>query len=158
MNKAVFLDRDGTINIDKGYVYKLEDLEFLPGACNALKAFQDAGFTLIVITNQSGVGRGYYTMKDVEKFNNYLNKKLNSLGINITDFFICPHKPEDSCNCRKPSPYLINEAIRKYNIDPQKSFMFGDKSSDVQLGENANIQSYLITEKENLAYWANKLL
>lgn len=156
-NKAVFLDRDGTLNIDFGYVYKLEDLVLMPGVVEALWQFQKAGYLLIVITNQSGVSRGYFTEQDVTLFNNELKKKLALHNIVITDFFVCMHDPSDECSCRKPSPKLINDAILKYNIDPMQSFMFGDKKSDVLCGENAHVKSYLITEEHSLLYWANLL-
>lgn len=156
-NRAVFLDRDGTINVDYGYVYKLEDLVLLPGVIEALQIFQKAGYLLIVITNQSGVSRGYFTERDVIFFNTELKKKLALHNILITDFFLCTHGPLDKCSCRKPSPQLINEAIKKYDIDPVQSFMFGDKESDVLCGQNANIESYMLTEEHSLLYWAQLL-
>lgn len=156
-NKAIFLDRDGTINVDYGYVYQLKDLVLLPGVIEALQKFQEAGYLLIIVTNQSGVSRGYFTEEDVKAFNNELKNKLALHSIVITDFFLCIHSPFDKCSCRKPSPQLINEAILKYNIDPTQSLMFGDKSSDVLCGENAHVKSYLVTKEHSLLYWANLL-
>ena len=123
MHKAVFLDRDGTINVDYGYVYKPEDLTLLPGVVEALQLLQRERYLLIVITNQSGVGRGYFTVENVYLFNKLLQQTLKEQGVTITDFFICAHAPEERCNCRKPSPLMVNEAIRKYDIDPSKSYM-----------------------------------
>ncbi len=158
MIKAVFLDRDGTINLDHGYTYKVEDLKLLPGVVEALKLFKEAGFIFIVITNQSGIGRGYYTLEDANKFNCALANLLRESGIEITQFYTCPHAPTTLCNCRKPSPQLINEAIKRYNINPSSSYMFGDKRSDVESGENAGVKSFLITENESLLFWAKNIL
>lgn len=157
MHKAVFLDRDGTINIDYGYVYKPEDLTLLPGVVEALRTLQKEGYLLIVITNQSGVGRGYFTLEEVNRFNNLLQRTLKEQGVTITDFFTCTHAPEERCNCRKPSPLMVNEAIRKYDINPSQSYMLGDKKSDVECGNNANMTSYLVTPKHSLLYWSNQI-
>lgn len=156
-NKAVFLDRDGTLNVDWGYVYKVEDLVLMPGVLKALQLFQKAGFLLIVVTNQSGVSRGYFTERDVISFNDNLKKKLALHNILIADFFVCIHGALDKCTCRKPSPLLINEAILKYDIDPIQSFMFGDKESDVLCGKNAHVESYRVTREHPLLYWARLL-
>ena len=158
MTKAIFLDRDGTINVDHGYVYKVEELELLPGVIDALKLFKEAGFIFIVITNQSGIGRGYYTLEDANKFNKALSKLLANSNIEITEFYTCPHAPTTICSCRKPSPELINKAIESYNINPSNSYMFGDKKSDIECGENAGVKSFLITENESLLYWAKKIV
>lgn len=157
MHKAVFLDRDGTINVDYGYVYKPEDLTLLPGVVEALQLLQKDRYLLIVITNQSGVGRGYFTVEDVNQFNKLLQQTLKDQGVAITDFFTCAHAPEERCNCRKPSPLMVNEAIRKYDIDPSQSYMLGDKQSDVECGRNANLTSYLVTPEYSLLYWSNQI-
>lgn len=158
MTKAIFLDRDGTINVDHGYVYKVEKLELLPGVLEALKIFKEAGFIFIVITNQSGIGRGYYTLEDANIFNKALAKLLMESNIEIKEFYTCPHAPNIECSCRKPSPVLINKAIESYSINPSSSYMFGDKKSDVECGENAGVKSYLITKNESLLFWAKKLV
>jgi D-glycero-D-manno-heptose 1,7-bisphosphate phosphatase len=158
MNKAIFLDRDGTINVDFGYVCNPEKLVFVEGVENSLKRLLDAGYMLIVITNQSGVGRGYFTEQEAKDFNTFLSNKLEDSGICITDFFMCVHSPNNDCDCRKPSPKLILEAIKKYNIDATLSFMLGDKESDVQSGRNAGLRSMLITEKEDIVYWTDYII
>ena len=155
--KVVFLDRDGTINVDYGYVYKVSDLKLLPGVEKALKLFQNMGFKLIVITNQSGIGRDLYTMTDVIKFNNALNTELEKFDVHIEEFFICPHTPEDKCCCRKPSPFMVLEAIKKYDVQETTSYLFGDKLSDIECGHNAGITSFLVTKDRSLLYWANLL-
>lgn len=157
MNKAIFLDRDGTVNVDFGYVYKAESLEFLPGTTEALRIFQELGYLLIIITNQSGIGRGYFTRKEADLFNQAMAQQLKKHGITLSDFFTCPHAPEEHCECRKPSPFMIIEAIRKYDISPSKSYMFGDKKSDVECGERSNVKSFLVTTEHSLLYWANQL-
>ncbi len=156
-NRAIFLDRDGTINIDYGYVYKIDDLELIEGVQEALNIFYKAGYLLIVISNQSGIARGYFSKDECVNFNKVLNERVESGGAHITDFFICPHLDEDGCSCRKPSPYMIEEAIEKYNIDRELSYMFGDKDSDVEAGERAGVKSFLITEKTNLLHYAKLL-
>jgi UDP-N-acetylmuramoyl-tripeptide--D-alanyl-D-alanine ligase len=153
-NRAIFLDRDGTIIVDKGYIYRTEEIDLLPKVIDALQIFQKKGYLLIVITNQSGVGRGYYKVEDVILFNNALKCKLKKYNVIINDFFVCMHTPDDKCICRKPSPYLINKAIAKYSVDPEQSFMFGDKYTDVICGENAHVRSFLITEEHSLYYWS----
>ena len=158
MNKAIFLDRDGTINVDFGYVSKPEQLQFLPGVIDALRIFQQMGYLLIVISNQSGIGRGYFSLKDAELFNQSMAEALKEQGVVITDFFICPHAPEETCECRKPSPYMVLEAIKKYNICANKSYMFGDKASDVECGTRSDVPSFRVTNEHSLAYWADELL
>ena len=146
MNKAIFLDRDGTINVDFGYVYKPQELELLPGVAEALRIFQELGYLLIVITNQSGIGRGYFTPEDAELFNRALAQELEKHGVILNDFYTCPHAPEEHCECRKPSPFMVMEAMKKYDIDPSQSYMFGDKKSDTECGERSGVKSFRVTE------------
>ena len=171
MNKAIFLDRDGTINIDKGYVYKLDDFEFLPGAREALRIFQELGFLIIIITNQSGIARGYYTEADYIKLNKAIKEDLEIHGIKITDSFFCPHLPNGAvkefakdCDCRKPKLGLYERAIKTYNIDVSKSICIGDKERDVALCHRYKKVSgfvlYQAEEKqvENIKYIKGSLL
>jgi D,D-heptose 1,7-bisphosphate phosphatase len=158
MTKAVFLDRDGTINVDYGYVYRVEDLKLLPGVVEGLLKLQQSGFVLIIITNQSGVGRGYFSEEDVHNFNNQLVNHLSNLGIEIKDIYTCFHAPEDHCSCRKPSPDMILKALKEYDIDPAKSYMIGDKSSDVEAGEASGLTSFLINDNNNFESVTDKIL
>ena len=143
INKAIFLDRDGTINIDKDYIYKVSDFEFIDQAPEALKLLQDGGFQLIIITNQSGIARGYYTEEDYEKLNDWLLKTLTEqYGVNITASYFCPHHPEavvekyrKNCNCRKPKLGLFERAIAEHDIDLSSSYAIGDKLRDLAICE-----------------------
>lgn len=145
MNKAIFLDRDGTIIIDKHYLYQKEEVEFLPLAIRAMKRLQDAGYQLFIVTNQSGIARGMFSEKDMHQVHQHMKEILNKNDIQIIDIAFCPHAPKDNCQCRKPKPKMIIDLIKKYNIDPLKSYMIGDKISDVEAGENANVTGILLT-------------
>ena len=157
MNKAIFLDRDGTIIIDKSYMHDVGDIELIDNVVKALRLFKQLGFLLVVITNQSGIGRGYYSLKEAEVFNGVLNDILEKKGCKIDSIYMCPHTPQDACQCRKPSPYMVNLAIKEMNIDPLKSYMFGDKDSDVECGIRAGVRSYKVTHEKDLFYWAVKI-
>ncbi len=144
--KAVFLDRDGTIIEDVNYLSRLEDLRLLPLAKEGLALLKDCGYRLIVVTNQSGIGRGYFTAQFVEETHRVLNEMLGGL---IDAFYYCPHTPEDNCSCRKPKTGMIDEAVERFNIDRQRSFVVGDKESDIELGLNAGITPLLIVSRRN---------
>ena len=144
-HKAVFFDRDGVLNIDKAYLYKIDELEWIEGALEAITYLTQSGYLVFVVTNQSGIARGYYTSDTVS--NN---------GGKIEKFYYCPHLPSGSvaeyavdCDCRKPKPGLILQAMAEYDIDQDKSFLIGDKRRDVEAAEAAGIKGYLF-EKGNL--------
>ncbi|MFI3281391.1 MAG: HAD family hydrolase [Rikenellaceae bacterium] len=158
MNKAVLLDRDGTINVDHGYMHDPALLEFLPGAVEALKMLADEGYILIIITNQSGIGRGYFTEDQYNTFNDVVVTQLKGEGIEIADTFMCPHSPDDLCSCRKPYPYMAQRAIERYDIDVATSYMFGDKPSDVACGQAAGLTARLISGEEDLLYWSKEVI
>jgi len=150
-NKAVFFDRDGTINIDKEYLYKIEDFEFETGVTDTLKYLYRKGFKLIIISNQSGVARGYFTVSDVEKLHDHIKKRAADFGFEITAIYYCPHYAKGiikeysiECGCRKPGTGLIEKAIKDHNIDVKKSFMIGDKESDILAGKNAGLKTVLV--------------
>jgi len=148
VNKAIFLDRDGVINVDKGYVYRIEDFEFTKGAIKALKYFQSLGYLLIVVTNQSGIGRGYYTLKDFKKLTEWMKNRLKADGIEIKEVYFCPHAPDAGCDCRKPAPGMIEKAARDFDIDLKKSWMIGDKISDIEAAKKAGIINTILIEDE----------
>ena len=139
--KALFLDRDGTINVEKNYVYKIEDFEFIPGIFELIRKYQKDNYLIFVITNQSGIARGFYSEKDFEILNNWMLGEFEKEGIKITNVFYCPHHPDitGDCNCRKPKPGMIKEALKQYNISAVNSVLIGDKKRDILAGENAGI-------------------
>lgn len=150
MNKAIFLDRDGTINVEKDYIYKCEDLVFEEGSVEALKTFKNLGYILIVVSNQSGIARGYFTEEDLKDFNDNMNEKLKEESVEITEFYCCPHHPDGLaeykkvCDCRKPNNKMLEDAIKKYNIDREKSYMIGDKVSDIGAGLKSKLKTVLV--------------
>lgn len=152
MNKAIFLDRDGTINVDYGYVYKKENLKFIDGVIEGLKILSDLDYKLIIVTNQSGIGRGMYTEKDFKAFNKYMLKALKEEDINIDKVYYCPHNPDDNCNCRKPKLELFYKAIEDFNIDINNSFAIGDKTRDLAICKIENVNGILLTKDNNKDY------
>lgn len=148
---AVFLDRDGTINVDKHYLHKIDDFDFIPGVPQAIKKLKESGYLVIVVTNQSGVARGYFDLEDVTRLHEHIQKELTNEGASIDAFYLCPHHPEQGvgkfrkeCDCRKGRPGLLLQASTDLGIDLQRSFMVGDKVADVEAGENAGCQTILV--------------
>ena len=141
MGKAIFLDRDGIINIDHSYVYKKENFEFCEGIFETLQHFLSLNYQLFIVTNQSGIGRGYYSEDDFEKLTSWMLKEFTIKGIQITKVYHCPHSPNDECKCRKPKTAMFDKAKKEFDIDMKNSWMIGDKSSDIQAGFNANISN-----------------
>ncbi|MBE0491393.1 MAG: D-glycero-beta-D-manno-heptose 1,7-bisphosphate 7-phosphatase [Sulfurospirillum sp.] len=139
MKKAIFLDRDGVINVDKEYIYKIEDFEFCHGTFETLKYFQNLGYLLFILTNQSGIARGYYDENDFEKLTSWMLLEFHKQGIAITKVYHCPHVPEDNCACRKPNIAMFEFAKKEFDIDMKISWMLGDKLSDIKAGKNAGI-------------------
>jgi D-glycero-D-manno-heptose 1,7-bisphosphate phosphatase len=144
MNRAVFLDRDGTINLDKDYVHKIEDWEFIPLSVEALKLLHDKGYKLFIITNQSGIGRGYYAERDMDILHNYFINLLKEKNIEITGIYFCPHHPKDYCNCRKPGTALIEKAIKDFYINISESYCIGDKTCDIKMGSDSGCKTILL--------------
>lgn len=143
--KALFLDRDGVVIKYIHYLSKPEQVELPFGAGEALKRWQDKGYLLILVTNQAGVGRGYYNLEDVTDVHNYICKEYKKkYGVNFYDIFICPHHPNEKCLCRKPSPQMLVDASIKYNILLSKSFFIGDTLSDVESALNAGCNPILL--------------
>ena len=139
MQKVLFLDRDGVINVEKDYLYKIEDFEFIDGVFDTLKYANKLGFKIIIITNQSGIGRKYYTKEQYDKLTLWLKEQFKNNSTDITEIFCCPHTPTDNCTCRKPNIGMINNASKLLKIDFENSWLVGDKSSDIQTAINANI-------------------
>jgi D-glycero-D-manno-heptose 1,7-bisphosphate phosphatase len=151
MRKIVFLDRDGTINVDSGFVYKVEDFQFEKNIISGLKLLHKHGFEFIIVTNQSGIGCGYYSEKDFWNFNNHVIAQLESKGIKILKTYFSPFHPEKGIGkykkktrCRKPGPGMLEQAEKDFKIDNAKSWIMGDKWADVKTGKNFKIKSILL--------------
>ncbi|MDP3766177.1 MAG: HAD family hydrolase [Nanoarchaeota archaeon] len=142
MSKAVFIDKDGVLVKDKGFVHKLEDFELIPNVIEGMKLLK--GYKLFIITNQSGIGRGIYSIEDFLRFNNHLIGKLKKHNIKIQKTYYCPHKPEDNCECRKPSAKLTEDASQEFKINLKKSFVIGDRKRDIEMGHNAGCKTILV--------------
>lgn len=144
---AIFLDRDGTINVEKNYLHLAKAWEWIPGAIEALVQLKSAGYLLVIISNQAGIARGYYPESDLLDLHAWVSQQLLAVHAEIDAFYFCPHHPDFSkgdCDCRKPSPGLILRAAREWNIDIARSWMIGDKLSDVQAGFAAGCQNILV--------------
>lgn len=149
MRKAAFFDRDGTINIDTGYLYEPERLEFVKGIPELIKEFNQKGYLVIVITNQSGIARGIFSVQQMERLHEVMNTRLQKeYGAHIDAFYFCPHLPEitGECECRKPKPGLFFQAFEDYNIDPAKSISYGDSQRDELASSAAGIAKFIYIE------------
>jgi D-glycero-D-manno-heptose 1,7-bisphosphate phosphatase len=144
--KTIFLDRDGVINKEVNYLTKIEDFDFIDGVFNACKYFLNLGYKIIVITNQSGISRGYLSEKDYQKITSWMLSEFNSRNIDILDVLHCPHIPESKCNCRKPMPGMILQAKDIYDVDLKNSWMIGDKEGDIRAALNAGITNNILVK------------
>lgn len=152
-NSALFLDRDGTINHDPGYIKDPSLIVILPGVAEGIKKLKDEyGFKIIVVSNQAGVAKGLMTLDDVESVNAKINELLVGKGASIDSFYYCPYHPEfdppEKSICRKPSPFMIVQAAQEHEIDLSKSYMIGDRASDVESGFNAGVKTILLQTEE----------
>jgi D-glycero-D-manno-heptose 1,7-bisphosphate phosphatase len=143
-NRAAFFDRDGTIIKDMHYLSDLSQVEIIPGIIDFCLSLQKKGFLLIVVTNQSGVARGFFDELFVKETHKYIKNIFAKEGVKFFQFYYCPHHPSQNCLCRKPSPGMLERAAKDYVIDLSKSLMFGDKESDIQAGERAGCKSFYI--------------
>lgn len=143
MNKAVFLDRDGTVNVDYGYVCQPEKLEFMPGALEALHRIQKAGFLLIIITNQSGIARGYFTEQQYQEFERYLLGRMRRQGVRVDKVYHCPHGEGGGCSCRKPLTGMFYQAAKEFQVDWGQSYAVGDKGRDLSICEKEDVAGIL---------------
>lgn len=156
MNKAVFLDRDGTINVEKHYLYRTEDFEFLAGAIEGMRLLQDAGYQLVIVTNQSGIARGYYTEDEFTVLNSWMMTELEKHGVGIDAVYYCPHLPDAKiekyrivCNCRKPRLGLYERAIKELDIDMNCSWAIGDKLRDCSICERSGCKGFVVGKNED---------
>jgi len=143
-NKVVFLDRDGVVNKEIGYLHKIEEFEFIEGIFKSLRNLIYSGYKLIIVTNQSGIGRGMYNIEQFHTLNNWMLKKFKEKNIFFLDVLFCPHMPEDYCECRKPKPGLFLSAIKKYKIDTKASWMIGDTENDILAAREAGIMKTVL--------------
>jgi D-glycero-D-manno-heptose 1,7-bisphosphate phosphatase len=143
---AVFLDRDGTINVEKNYLCHFEDWEWIPGAKEAIRALKQSGYKVVVVSNQAGIARGMFKPSDVERLHSFLQQELTHFGATIDAFYYCPHHPDfnGNCSCRKPAPGMLIQASLDLNLDFARSWMIGDKFIDVQAGRAASVQSVMV--------------
>ena len=142
--KTIFLDRDGVINKEVNYLHKIDDFEFMTGIFEACLYFQNLGYKLIIITNQSGIARGYYSESDYQTLNQWMLNEFENNHINILDVFHCPHGPDSTCDCRKPKPGMFLKAKAKHNTDMEKSWMIGDKERDIIAANSAGIDNTIL--------------
>lgn len=149
--KTVFLDRDGTINTEKNYLYRIEDFEFIDGAVEAISLLKKHGYRVVVVTNQAGVARGYYTEADVVVLHQYINCELRKYGAEIDAFYYCPHHPtggigkyKQICKCRKPETGMFEKASQDIEVDLENSWMIGDNHGDIEAGKRFGVKSILV--------------
>ena len=150
MNKALFLDRDGVINIELNYLHKIEDFEFMDGIFSLCMHYQNLGYIIVVVTNQSGIAREYYSEHDFNVLTSWMTKEFEKYAVEIKKVYFCPHHPDISgeCSCRKPNPGMLLEAAKEFDIDLKNSIIIGDKERDIEAGLNAGLsETYLFDEK-----------
>ncbi|WP_438862630.1 D-glycero-beta-D-manno-heptose 1,7-bisphosphate 7-phosphatase [Neptunicella sp.] len=150
-NKAVFLDRDGVINVDHGYTIKIDDFEFIDGVFESCKILQELGYLLVVVTNQSGIARGFYNEQQLAELHQWMVEQFRHNGVDIAGVYYCPHHAQhgsgeylQACDCRKPQPGMLLKAAAELDIDLSQSVIVGDKESDLQAGKNAGLQSLVL--------------
>jgi len=147
-HKTVFLDRDGVINKDIGYLYESKYFEFVDGIIDVCKYLLKNNFSLIVVTNQSGIARGFYKEQKFLELNEWMLKEFHKRDIEILDVFYCPHGPEDNCLCRKPRPGMFINALNKYDINTKESWMVGDKEDDIIAANKAGISNTILLDSD----------
>lgn len=147
MGKAAFLDRDGVINRDTAYIADWSEFEFLPGAIEGMRLLREAGYALIVVTNQSGIARGIFSESDYQALTEKMKATLAEHGVVLTEVYFCPHHPTEgqgrylmACECRKPAPGMLTQAIADFGLDTAVSLMIGDKASDIEAGRRAGVE------------------
>ena len=144
LHRAVFLDRDGTICYDLNHCSRLEDFQLIPGAAGGIRRWSAAGFLTVVVTNQSGIARGYFTEETLNEIHDRMLNDLDKLGAHIEAIYYCPHHPDQGCTCRKPKPGMLERASESLQIDLNASFMVGDKSSDVETARAVGCNAVLV--------------
>jgi D-glycero-D-manno-heptose 1,7-bisphosphate phosphatase len=141
VKRALLLDRDGTVIEDRGYMHEPDLVELRPGAAEALRAFADEGWALVIVSNQSGVGRGLITAAEMDVVQTRFLEVMRGAGVTIAGSYFCPHRPDENCPCRKPSVFLVEQAARDHGLDLAESWMIGDRRSDILCGKNAGCRT-----------------
>lgn len=150
VNKAVFLDRDGTLNIDYGYVHEIDNFKFINGAIDTLRKLKEMGYLLVLVTNQSGIARGYFSEKQFLQLTEWMDWSLAEQGVELDGIYYCPHHPDgkgeynENCDCRKPKSGMLLQAIEELKIDPAQSVMVGDKVDDLKAGIGAKVKTNVL--------------
>ena len=144
--KTIFLDRDGVINNEINYLHKIDDFVFIDGIFDTCFYFNKIGFEIIIITNQSGIARGYFTTSQYEEVTSWMKSQFRKNNIKILDIYHCPHSSDSNCNCRKSKPGMLLEAKVKYNINMEKSWMIGDKETDITAAKSAGISNTILVK------------
>ena len=147
--KAVFLDRDGTIARDAPYCHRVEDFEILPTVPQAIRLLNGYGFKVVVVTNQSGIARGYFTEETLLQIHQHMRQELAKYGARVDTTYYCPHHPDDGCECRKPMPGLLLKAVEELGVDLRRSFMVGDGEMDIRAGKAVGCRTALIAADHN---------
>jgi len=157
MKKAVFFDRDGVINVDRGYVSVASEFAFMEGVFLTIRDLVRKGFFIVIVTNQSGIGRGYYSEADFRKLNGWMLNQFSENGISIGGVYYCPHAPEAGCSCRKPSPGMFLQAIQEHDIDPSCSWMLGDKDDDMIAARAAGVPNRVLLGAAESMYCTHRI-
>ena len=156
MNKAIFLDRDGTLNIDYGYVHEIDNFKFIDGAIDALRELKKMGYMLVLVTNQSGIARGYFSEEQFLQLTEWMDWSLAEQDVDLDGIYYCPHHPEgkgeykEDCDCRKPKSGMLLQAIKELKIDPTQSIMVGDKVEDLKAGIGAKVKTNVLVRTGKL--------
>lgn len=150
MPKALFLDRDGVVNVEKNYLYKIKDFELIDGIIEVCQHYEALGYLIIIVTNQSGISRGYYSSEDFERLSAWMIEYFKSLGVTITHIYHCPHHEsiDGACDCRKPQPGMFLDAQKEYALDMQNSVMIGDNERDIQAAIRAGVGTNILLSRD----------
>lgn len=160
MPKALFLDRDGVVNVEKNYLYKIDDFELMEGILDVCRHYEAKGYLIIIVTNQSGISRGYYTQEDFNRLSQWMIEYFKSLGITITNIYHCPHHEsiDGNCDCRKPEPGMFLEAQRDFDLDMASSVMIGDNERDIEAAIRAGVATNILLSTQASESAANQIV
>ncbi len=160
MNKALFLDRDGVVNVEKNYLHKIEEFELMEGIIDVCHAYQDQGYLILIVTNQSGISRGYYSEEDFAHLSQWMIDHFKTFGITITRIYHCPHHEsiDGLCECRKPEPGMFLEARKEYDLDMEHSVMIGDNERDIEASFKAGVGMNILLSREAVSSQADRVI